>query len=96
MARSRPRRKRPEVTQAELSCLWFEWSRSLDDPTCTCSSRPSGTAPPALSAFDFEYTFDEVIGRDTAGDEVKTIRVVVVELGTTGELGKVQTAYPVP
>jgi hypothetical protein len=47
-------------------------------------------------AFDFEYTFEDVIGRDTDDDEAKTIRVVVVELGSTGELGKVQTAYPVP
>ena len=28
-------------------CLWFDWSRSVEDPTSTCSSRRSGTTRPA-------------------------------------------------
>jgi hypothetical protein len=48
------------------------------------------------SAFDFEYTFDEPIGEDTAGEKVSRIRVVVVQNGKVGDRGKVQTAYPIP
>jgi len=46
-------------------------------------------------AFDFEKTFDNVIGKDTTGAETKRLRVVVVELGKSGSAGKVQTAYPI-
>ncbi len=35
-----------EATRAEPGNLWFDWSRSVDDPTSTCWSRPSRTTPP--------------------------------------------------
>ena len=46
-------------------------------------------------AFDFEYEFDHPIGKNNKGAETSRIRVIVVELGRSGKLGKVQTAYPI-
>ncbi len=35
-----------QATRAEPGNLWFEWSRSVDDPKNSCSSRHSRTTPP--------------------------------------------------
>lgn len=61
------------------------------------SALASGTVFKGVGgAFDFEYEFDHPVGKNNEDKETSRIRVIVVELGKSGKLGKVQTAYPIP
>ena len=35
-----------QATRSEPGCLWFDWSRSVEDPTSTSWSKPFATTSP--------------------------------------------------